>query len=454
MTNEEDIVWDNPNTTVDKGGVATQDDNGIVWDKPSDIENRNRQSNQPEKKQSLLGQLGQATLNTPNMLIRGMAEPLVKADGAAGLGINDALNLPGKSVQGYNVPFPGGDIPVQRMQTVPQAVGLGLQGGALAMGGNPIAAGATYGGGQAMANQESGMDIVKQSLVGAGLGYAGGLATGQYKVGIDKTKLAQEATSIYRNILRPSKSEINKIEVGKGGNIDNYYQLAAKEGLPIKGTAQKTLDTTDAVDILSNKQSVLHEELNQKLASDTTHKFNLIKIGEEAKSNLNKVTKNASELKTLKSNIDEYIGAEIERNGGKASVSATEVNNIKQGMWSVSYNKFDPVQNAKADSARSIGSVIKNKIESNFTDSSIQKLNKMSGDYSTLEKLLQNAHGRPIPKGMLARLTGTIAGHGLKSFPVGGSILGNKLGGMVSDALNNPSSASKFAAWKMRRALK
>ena len=405
------------------------------------------------KKPGILSQLGQATLNTPNMVLRGLAEPLVKSIGAAGLGINDLLNLPGKNIQGYDVPFPGGAIPVQRMQTMPQAIGLGLQGGALATG-SPVVGGALYGGGRALATQESGVDIAKQTALGAGLGYIGGVAAGKYNLGADKTKLVQEATNIYRNILRPSKSEISKIEVGKGGDINNYYKLAAKEGLQIKKTANNTLDTLEATSTLQQKQSVLHEQLNKQLASNTTQRFNLKAIGDKAKSELNNRVKNAFELKTLKANVDDFINAEIERNGGRLSVDAVGANNIKQGMWSVSYNKFDPIQNQKADSARAIGNIFKNEIESKFPSSPIQKLNSMSGDYATLEKLLENAHGRPVPKGMLGRLTGAIAGSGLKSMPVGGPIIGQKVGGMVSDIMNDPSIASKFAAWKMRRALR
>jgi hypothetical protein len=272
---------------------------------------------------------------------------------------------------------------------------------------------------------------------------------------IKKDKLAQEATNIYRNILRPSKSEISKIEVGKGGNIDDYYKLAAKEGLPIKKSANNTLDTLEATDILQQKQVVLHEELNQQLASNTTQKFNLVTIGEKAKTNLNARVKNASELKALRNNIDELINAEIERNNGRLAVDALTANNIKQGMWSVSYNKFDATQNLKAESARAIGNIFKGEIETRFPNSKIRSLNKISGDYATLEKLLDNAHGRAIPKGFTGKIIGAITGHGVKGLPAGsGTVLGSKIGGSVSNLFDNPDIASRFAAWKMRRALK
>ena len=417
------------------------------------------QSQQPStqpKPQSLLNQLGQATMNTPNMLLRGMAEPFIKAFGSAGLGINDMLNLPGKSVQGYDVPFPGGSIPVQRMQTMSQSVGLGLQGGALTIG-SPLLGGAMYGGGNAMANQESGVDIAKQAALGAGLGVVGGVATGRYKVGINKTKLAQEATKIYRNILKPTKTEISKIEIGKGGNIDNYYNLAAKEGLPIKKSPDGRLDTREAIGILQEKQAVINEQLNNELAKDTSKSINLNDYSKQAKSILDKRIKNASELKTAKSNIDEFIKAEIERNGGEFLVTAADANRIKSGMWSISFNKFDPIQNAKAVSARTIGYVIKNDIELKFPASKIQSLNKTSGDYATLESLLDNAHARPVAGGKMESYIGRVIG-GISGaatpHPVIGSIIGQEVGAKVADVLSNPSSSAKFAAWKMKRALK
>ena len=414
------------------------------------------QAQQSQPKQSIGSQLLQSTLNFPNKVIRGVAEPMVKAVGAAGLGINDIISKASgdkRIVPEYDFPFPGGAIPVRRMQNMAQATGLGLQGGSLAMGGSPAIAGAVYGGGQAMEAQKSGIDIAKQTAIGGALGYGAGVATGRYNIGANKEKLVKEATTIYRNILRPSKTEISKIEVGKGGNIDNYYKLAAKEGLPIKKSVDGKLDTLEATDMLQQKQEVIHSQLNVELAKNNSSVFNLKTIGEQAKKSLSGKIKNAYELKVAKANIDEYISAEIERNGNEL-VNATNANNIKQGMWSVSYNKFDPVQSAKADSARAIGHVIKNDIEKTFPNSTIQSLNKISGDYATLETLLKNAHARSIPKGFAGKIIGAIAGHSLKSFPVGGTVLGSKVGGAASNFINNPDIASKFAAWKMQRALK
>jgi len=130
-----------------------------------------------QPKQSAISQLGQALARTPGALARGIAEPVVKSIGAAGLGVNDLLNLPGKNVQGYNVPFPGGAIPVRRVENLPKAVGLGLQGGALAL--NPALSGAAYSGGKALEEGKSGVEIAGQSALGAGLGKALGMASGE-----------------------------------------------------------------------------------------------------------------------------------------------------------------------------------------------------------------------------------------------------------------------------------
>jgi hypothetical protein len=133
-----------------------------------------------QQQPSFLSQLGQSFVNAPANLARGVAEPLVKATGAAGLGIESMLS--GKPVMpGYDVPFPGGAIPVRPMKTLPQAIGLGVQGGSLAMGANPALAGASYGGGQGLAEQKSGIEVAGQAGLGGLLGGLFGLASGQYK---------------------------------------------------------------------------------------------------------------------------------------------------------------------------------------------------------------------------------------------------------------------------------
>lgn len=445
---------------IEAGGSDSDVENylqssGVEYSESSGKTSEN--TNRTEVPRHSLGkQLLQSTINLPNTVMRGMAEPLVKAVGSAGLGINDLLNLRGKEVQGYDVPFVGGSIPVRRMESYPQAIGLGVQGGSLAIGANPALAGAAYAGGKAASDRESGMAIAAKTALGGALGYGAGVATGRYNIGADSKKLVQEAGEIYRKVLQPTKSEISKIEIGKGKDINSLFELAAKEKLPIKMTADKRLDTTDALTVLQDKQSLIHKELNTQLIKDRTPRFNLTQIGNKAKDNLSKTIKNARELEIAKANIDEFINAEKARFGNKL-LNGKELNDVKQGMWSVSYNKFDPVQNAKAEAARTIGNVAKNSIEKVYSKSKVGELNGLSGDYSTLQRLLENANARTIRGGRFAnyagRIIGGMAGAATRK-PVIGTAIGQEAGGRITDLLSNPDIATKFAQWKMSRALK
>lgn len=271
-------------------------------------------------------------------------------------------------------------------------------------------------------------------------------------------QLKAEATSIYRNMLRPSQGEVKKIEVGMKKNINDYYQLAAEEQLPIKRTSDNKLDTKTAQEVLSEKVSNIHDHLGS-LLKGSNKKFNLERIGRKAKQEAGKFTKNAKELKTIESQIDEYIDAEIQRNGSRI-VDATTFNKIKQGMWSVGYDALKPTSKR---SANLIGHEIKNTIERSFKEADIKGLNELSGKYQTLEILLQNADGRVIKGGrlgsyvarMLGGLTGGLAGQVIPIPGVGpaaGAVVGQEAGAKIANKLSSPERAVKRASSKIKRA--
>lgn len=384
-------------------------------------------------------------------VVRGATRPLVETSAHTLQGIEGlAKQAMGRepTMRTYNVPFYGEIPPIQNIK---QAAGNALQTSATILPTlKPALAGAMFSGGGSLSRNEDAISTAFNTTLGAITGKVSSSV-----MGLDKAKLIQQAGNIYRKVLRPTASEIKKIDIGKGGDINTYFQLAAKEKLPIKMTEGK-LNTTEAISALQAKQSNLHEQLNNQLSKDTAKRFNLNNIRQKAKLNASASIKNASELKVVKNNIDSLIDAEIERLGGEKIVNAQQLNNIKQGMWSVSYNPLDAAQNVKADSARKIGYIAKTMIEDFAPSSAIQKLNKLSGDYATLQRLLENAHGRSagtLIKEGLGRLIGGVAG-AATPHPIIGTITGQEVGGRVVGLLNNPDIATKFAQWKMSRGVK
>ncbi len=281
-------------------------------------------------------------------------------------------------------------------------------------------------------------------------GAQGAVASQRWMPKPNKPKLASEATAMYRKILRPNQGEVKSIEIKKGKNIDDYYKLAAEEGLPIKqGKDKNSIDTTEARALLKPKQEALGEQLNAALKSDPQKRFSLMEIGDKVKQNLRDKIKNDTEYKDAIKQVDEYIGDAIEARG--QMLNGEELNNFKQGMWSVSYNQLKP--NTK-NIARQIGFASKEAIEQGYKDKAIKQLNEQSGKYATLDTLLENAQGRVVKGGKMgnyfARTIGAVAG---SSIPVVGPIAGAMLGGKASEFINNPERMSAIGAKKMQKAL-
>lgn len=257
-------------------------------------------------------------------------------------------------------------------------------------------------------------------------------------------KLSTQATEEYRTMLRPNAGEIRNVEIRKGRKIDDYYQLAAEEQLPITQTADKKLDTLTAREKLKPRQEQLHEVINQELGGDNSKQFDLIKIANQAKNELRKTIKNDTEYKNAAADVDEQILDAINTRG--RILTGQELNNFKQGMWSVGYNQLKPTSQS---TARKIGHIAKEAIEKGYPDSNIKQLNELSGKYATLNSLLENAQGRVVRGGRLggyaARAIGAIAGSKL---PVVGPLIGQAVGGKVADFIYAPERASAIASSK------
>jgi len=253
-------------------------------------------------------------------------------------------------------------------------------------------------------------------------------------------KLRQRATNIYKDILKPSKGEIKKIEIRQRGKIDKFYKLAAEERLTIHKDSQNKIDTTEARGKIKEKIENKSSQLDQILDLDKISRFNLSDIGKRAKIEAQKTIKNAKDLEVAKNEIDSEIISEINRHG-TFTVTAKQLNNIKQGMWSKSFRPLEP---SSKTNARRIGSVIKETIENSYPNKDIKSLNRETGDLLTLNTLLENSHGRVVAGGRIgghtARVLGAIAGATIGKVPlvgpftvIGGSAIGEQLSRRVND---------------------
>ena len=269
--------------------------------------------------------------------------------------------------------------------------------------------------------------------------------------------LQRQAGQIYRKVLRPRKGVIQKIEIRGHKNLDDIYDLAAKERLPVK-SVEGTINTIEAQGKLGEKIGNIQADLNKQLLKSKAT-FNLEEIAAKVKSELKGRIKNASELAKAEANVDDLIAAEITRSGTPV-VGAQEFNRIKQGMWSVGYDMMNPTANS---TSRQIGHVMREALEAGVKDAPVRNLNALSGRYSDLRGVLINAHGNIVPGGRLGNMlaqgaggvTGAIAGS-VSPFPVGGALAGGAVGRVggkkIAEYLASPERLTRKAAGLTKKA--
>lgn len=262
--------------------------------------------------------------------------------------------------------------------------------------------------------------------------------------------LIKEATDAYRQMLRPTQGEIRTIEGAGNKNLDDYYNLAAREKLQIGKSPDNKLDTVAAREQLSARQDEIHDVLNQQLES-VDKKLSLESLRNKAKNELRGKFKNAAEYEAATKDVDDFIDAEIRQYGGD-KISVKDFNNVKQGMWQVGYNAMKPTA---SKASRTIGHAAKNMIEQSVPDGSIRALNEQSGQYATLSNLLERAHGRVVQGGAMgkyfAKTIGSIVGASTH-IPVIGPLAGEWAGGKIMEAISNPETVSRIAGQKIDRA--
>ncbi len=278
---------------------------------------------------------------------------------------------------------------------------------------------------------------------------AGGLGVLNPSEGPTQEKVINDNAKVYRDVLNPGKGDIKTVEVKNNRDLNDSFKLAAKEGLVIKKTPDNKLDTHEARATLDVRQKALNDQLTEALKSEPSKQFDLEGLKWMAKSGLRNYVKNDLDFESGVNHIDDYVNAAIRQND--RYVDGATLNDIKQGMWNASYDNSKPNSNT---AARQVGFAAKDLIEKSYPDKNIQALNKQWGDYLTLDKLLENAHGRVVQRGKIGRYGAQGAGLLVGShIPIpGATMAGGFLGGKVSDFMNNPERITKGIGQQVQNA--
>lgn len=296
----------------------------------------------------------------------------------------------------------------------------------------PAKVGSSIGMGAAGAAMAPEGERVSNFMLGAGLGITNPVNKAAAKT---REQLVEKHADVYRQVLAPSKGDINRVEIRSGKNLDDYYKLAAKEGIIIKSSKDGKLDTEGAREQLQQKSTALNQQVERMLSSDKSTQFNLKDIAKDAKKALRNTFKNDADYLAAQKMVDSEIDASIQANK-RRTVNGAQLNRIKQGMWSKGYEPLNPNSNKVA---REIGFTIKDAIEKAYPDQAIKDTNAKLGEYLTLDALLDSAHGRVVQKGKLGRYAAQVLGGAAgMAVPGVGPLVGGYAGGKVSDFMNNP----------------
>jgi hypothetical protein len=201
------------------------------------------------------------------------------------------------------------------------------------------------------------------TLLGAGIPIAGkvGEYFGKEQKLLRQSKKLNEIIEDYRSAVNPLKSDIKKIEIKSGRELDDMFRFMAEEEIVPKKDSNGRLDTKESVDMLKERKSDVDILLSGSL--DDTQQINDVnQIREQAKKEIAKFEKNAEILQKKQEDIDNLIDAEIQRYG-RTNLTDKELHDVKNGMWSVGY---DVNRATKSPSARKIGNIIKDLIEDNY----------------------------------------------------------------------------------------
>jgi hypothetical protein len=273
--------------------------------------------------------------------------------------------------------------------------------------------------------------------------------------------IIKKQTEIYRNVLKPTAGEIKNIEIKKGGNIDDSYDLMAREGVIIGKSADGKLDTTEAVNLIKSKFDEPSAEKSGILLSNNKEVFNLNETVDAVKKRITEKKLSAVEEEDMIKDLTDIINAEVKRKYGadwqekgiQPKFSGMEVDKIKAGMWKMGYNMLRPTSNKVA---RLIGYELGQQLDDVYKNTKLKEYNDRMSKLATAMQLLENAHGRVIRGGQVGKalsgLIGTVVGSTI-NIPVVGPLLGKFGANAIYDLATNPERITTKASQKVQKAI-
>src|SRR5215216_5601388 len=324
--------------------------------------------------------------------------------------------------------------------------------------------GAAYSGGQALIDDKSAEDVVKDTLTGAVVGGATGGAIGGVVPLVAKgaqkaTQLIKDKTglgvksvdsTVKNKIINEVESKYDELFTGTKSAKKAFTKSTTQGKTPSRFLAEHGLivDTEGGkVNIQStvekiNKQAepledVLDDILKTKDANPSAPKISLDELGVKAKRRISTETNKASGyLQKQYAEIDNFIN-ELKQSFGD-SVNLSTLNTIKRGQWQQSA-VFDATRPSYTkDIHYALGREAKDLIETSVEEADIKGLNSYLGDHYDAIKNLQKIDGNAVKGGRLGKYFARTVGAaiGAQGGPLG-SIAGAFGGDFVSGVMQN-----------------
>ena len=316
---------------------------------------------------------------------------------------------------------------LQEGETIPQAIGEGAIGAAAAtVLGLPLAAGAPV----------LGRVLFKEAKEARRAGFL------------------SEALEDTRNVLNPSKSQVNDVEIKMGKDFDDTLELLLEEKFVPDEKAGR-IYTINEADRLATKKTVIDKTVAENL-DNVEQKNSLLSILEKTEKEIDDGPDVALIKNLKKEDARTLFDSEIE-DLGREKVTDFELHDLKNKLYKVGY---DENRKTLSPVARKIARILKETIQDNTPDVNVKGLNELSGKYADAIALLKSSNNNLIKGGrvggwfyrllvgqIIENLLGRIPGISRASF-----FLGQWIGKNYSEFLNDPIRVMNQAIKKSKKA--
>lgn len=319
-----------------------------------------------------------------------------------------------------------------------------------------LVTGGAMGVGEALQNDKSSSEIVRDTIIGTAAGGIFGSTVGSLGALAGAVKkfvspnLAQ-AKEAYREALNFGKAELKRFDSPE--KVNEVVDLFLEEGVPIltqdKGTKFSTKG--EPVAILKNSMESVENTLDDVLEEFRGSKqIDFERIRTLAKRKIKEAGDvSADTINRRISFINNLVDQEIERFG--RVIDPPTANKAKRGFWNLGY---DMSAAERTTAARYLGNALKESIETTVGgDEIVKSLNKRLGLLQEGAEILGNLDGKAVRGGrlvsMFGRITGAVVGGNLG--PVG-ALAGSEMAGKFSQFIVDPERITDTALTSMKKA--